>query len=82
VVTNLLDRRRLAARRCAMVAVATFLAPDVYLVLAGHGKPTVVYVAVVVVAVLFAGSALASVALQVRAGRRQRAGVVVVPASG
>lgn len=65
-----------------MVAVATFLAPDVYLVLAGHGKPTVVYVAVVVVAVLFAGSALASVALQVRAGRRQRAGVVVVPASG
>jgi len=82
VVTNLLDRRRSAARRCALAAAATFLAPDVYLVLAGHGKPTVVYVVVVVVSVLFAGSALVSVGLQVRAGRRQRAGVIVAPARG
>jgi len=75
VVTNLLDGRRAAAKRCGMWAAATFVAPDVYLLLAGHGKPTMVYVVVVLVAVLLAGSALVSIGLQVRSGRRDRADV-------
>ncbi len=75
VVTNLLDGRRDAAKRCGLWAAATFVAPDGYLLLAGHGKPTMVYVVVVAVAVLFAGSALASIGLQVRSGRRARAGI-------
>jgi hypothetical protein len=74
VVTNLLDGRRAAARRCGVWSAVTFVTPDLYLLLAGHGKPTTVYVVVVAVAVLLAGSALVSIGLQVRSGRRERAG--------
>ena len=73
VVTNLLDRRMAAAKRSGVVAAATFLAPDVYLLLAGHGKPTFVYLVVLAVAATFAVAALASIAVQVRAGRRATA---------
>lgn len=69
VVTAVLDRRLKAARRSAGVAAATFLAPDLYLVLAGHGKPAFVYLVVIAVAAAFAGSALVSIAVQVRRGR-------------
>jgi hypothetical protein len=70
VVTNLLDRRMAAARRCCAAAVATFLAPDVYLLLAGHGKPPLVYGVVLTVAAVFACAAVGSITLKVRAGRQ------------
>lgn len=73
VVTNLLDGRRAAARRCAVWSAVSFLIPDLYLLFAGHGKPTMVYVVVTVVAGAFAASALGSILVQVRAGRRDRA---------
>jgi hypothetical protein len=71
VVTNLLDGELAAARRCGLVGAAAFLAPDLYLMLAGHGKPKVVYCAVATVAVAFAVGAVASIAVQVRNGKRQ-----------
>ncbi len=71
VVTNLLDGHKAAARRCVGVSAVTFLAPDVYLVLAGHGKPTLVYVILALVALGLAISATLSIALKVRAGRRE-----------
>lgn len=73
IVTNLVDGHRRAARRSAVLAVVSFLVPDVYLVLAGHGKPTLVYVVVVAAALLLAASALLTITLQLRAGRKERA---------
>ncbi len=70
VVTNLLDGRRAAAKRSGLWAAAMFALPDLYLLLAGRGKPTLVYVVVVTVALVLAGSALLSIGLQVRSGRR------------
>jgi hypothetical protein len=78
VVTSLLDRRMAAFRRNGLVAAAAFFFPDLYLLLAGHHKPRLVYLVVVGVALVFATAALVSTAMQVRAGRRDR---VVVAAA-
>lgn len=78
VVTSLLDRRMAAARVHGLVAAAMFVVPDLYLLLAGHGKPHLVSYVIVGIALTFASGALASVAMQVRAGRRDR--LVALPA--
>jgi hypothetical protein len=72
IVTNLLDGRRAAARRCALVAATAFVAPDLYLILAGHGKPGVVYAVVVGVAVMFAVAAIVSITVELRNRRAAR----------
>jgi len=71
VVTSLLDRRMASARRHGVVAAAAFLVPDLYLLVAGHGKPKLVYCALGSVCAVFAIAAVVSVVMQVRAGRRR-----------
>ena len=69
VVTNLLDGRLPAARRCGAAAAVAFVAPDAYLLLAGHRKPALVYDVVVTAAVVLAVAAAVAIRLEVRRGR-------------
>ena len=72
IVTSLLDGRRASAGRWALVATTAFVAPDLYLILAGHGKPRMVYGVVIGVAVTFAGAAVVSIAVELRNRRAAR----------
>lgn len=69
VVTGIIDRDWARARKWGLIAVVAFIAPDLYIVIAGHGMPALVYVVLgawVAVAALLAGR---SVALKLRTAR-------------
>lgn len=72
VVTGILDRDWARVRRWGLIAVAAFSAPDLYIVVAGRGMPTLIYV--VLGAWLLAGAALAARSV-VRKHRAERVGV-------
>jgi len=58
VVTGILDRDWARVRKWGTIAVLTFFAPDVYILLAGHGMPTTVYLVLgawLLVAIAIAG---------------------------
>lgn len=71
VVGALVDREPARASKWAMVAAASFLAPYLYIAWAGRGAsfPTVVWVVLAALIVLFGGNAVRSVRRKVREGR-------------
>ena len=72
VVTGCLDRDWARVRRWGLIAAVAFIAPDLYILAAGHGMPAIVYVVLgtwLLVAALLAGR---SVAVKLRAERTAR----------
>ena len=82
VVTSLLDRKNQAASRWAALGLAMFLAPDLYIVVAGRGMPTYVYVVVSVLVTTLGALAFFSMRAKVAKGRIARDLVSVEPAAG
>jgi hypothetical protein len=81
VVTSLLDRKKQAASRWAALGLAMFLAPDLYIVAAGRGMPTYVYVVVSVLVTTLGTLALLSMRAKVCKGRTARELVAVESAA-
>jgi hypothetical protein len=82
VVTSLLDRKNQAASRWAALGLTMFLAPDLYIVAAGRGMPTYVYVVVSVLVATLGTLALLSVRARVCKGRVSREFVSAEPMAG
>lgn len=70
VVTSVIDRRWTAATAWIAVAAASFLAPYLYVAVAGEGMPLIVYVVLGVLVVALGANAVLSTAKKVRDGRR------------
>jgi len=71
IVLNVLRRRWSRVRNWTFVAVPTFIAPDLYLLIAAHRAPRAVYVVLIMVIVFLAAAAVATLMQQIRAGRRK-----------
>jgi len=70
LVTSVIDRRPAAAARWLAVAAASFLAPYLYIALAGENMPPVVYIVVVVLVLALGTNAVLEVRRKIAAGRR------------
>ena len=69
LVTSVIDRRASAATRWLAVAAASFLAPYLYIALAGRDMPSAVYLVVVVLVLALGTNAVLEVRKKVAAGR-------------
>ncbi len=70
LVGALIDRHGRLAARWSIVAVATFLAPEAFIVLTGRHMPRVVYLVVAGLVTVLGTLAVASLVRRVRAARR------------
>lgn len=70
VVGALVDRHMRLALKWGALAVATFLAPETYIILTGRDMPAIVYVIVLALVSLLGTAAVVSLLRRVRAGRR------------
>ena len=75
VVTGVMDRDRARVRRWGLIAVAAFFAPDLYIVAAGRGMPTPVYIVLVAWVLVAAVLAARGIAGKIRSGRVETTGV-------
>jgi hypothetical protein len=69
LVLAMIDRKPVAAVRWGMVAAASFLAPYLYIAIAGQAMPMVVYVVLAALILLFGANAILSVRRDVRKRR-------------
>ena len=72
VATSVVDRRYPAAARWTVVAAASFLAPYLYVALAGEAMPTVVFVVLGVLVAALGANAVVGVRSKVRSLRHNR----------
>lgn len=70
IVFNVLRHRWSHVRNWILVAVPTFIAPDLYLLITAHRAPRTVYVVLIMVIAFLAAAAVATLIQQIRAGRR------------
>ena len=79
VVTGVMDRELGPGAPWGLIAVAAFFVPDLYIVVAGHGMPTVVYVVLGVWVLIAAVLAARAVAGKIRTARLEATGAGVYP---
>ena len=70
VVGAFIDHDRGAALRWGVLAVATFLAPEAYIVITGRGMPTIVYVVLAVLLVVL--GTIGTISIRRRVHHRHR----------
>jgi hypothetical protein len=74
VVTGTMDRDWVRVRRWGLIAVAAFFAPDLYIVVAGHGMPALVYIVLASWVLVAAALAARGIAGKLRSARVETTG--------
>ncbi|MCX6452329.1 MAG: hypothetical protein NT174_04540 [Actinobacteria bacterium] len=72
LVTSVIDREFSRARSWGVLAAVTFLIPDIYILAVARRVPTEVYAIIIAIVSLLALSAIVSLFVKIRNGRRAR----------